>query len=99
MFIGKPFDGESMADLRRGMDRKRSTMLLWKSNNISPEMVALDGGWKSFEPNRLWEEDRLSDVESNPADSVSLATRNPGVTKISREAIAKWNSTLPKTYS
>jgi|GEM_PF-2737088 len=28
MFIGKPFDGEIMADLRRGMDRKRSTMLL-----------------------------------------------------------------------
>lgn len=90
---------QNSSDLWRGMDRKRSTMLFWKTNNIRSEMLALDGRWKLFEPNRRREEVRLFDVESDPAELVNVATRNPGVTKTLWEAIAKWNSTLPKTYS
>jgi N-acetylgalactosamine-6-sulfatase len=94
------FDGEEVSAVWFGKERERDKPLFWKTNNIRSEMVIRDGKWKFFDANgKKRSTDELFDILADPEEKVNVVSKYPEVVKQLKDKLAKWNATLPKSYT
>ncbi len=88
-------EGQDVSDILLGATRSPDRPLFWKTSSVNSAPAMLEGKWKLHDTKNVLE---LYDLETDPSESINLATTRSDIVDVMLPKLDAWRATLPTSY-